>query len=221
MRRFLIISSLILCGMSRAGTEEENIPPVLPPADAPQSKPDDGPVVPEPASAPVPAKVDCSEPQKETIAGRCVCDKPKPVIQYKTKIVEKPVIKYKTKTVDRPVVKYKTRVVETYVDRPVEKTVYVDRPVDRVVERTVDRVVEKSVPGTFKHHNVSLFYGRGPNGVDRVLYERRDGVKEYKFLVGDGDVGALQYTYRFTEAFNGSVMGITNETYMGGVGLSF
>lgn len=219
MKRFLIISSLILCGMAKAGGEqEETIPPVLPPV-APQSKPDDGPVIPEPSPSTAPAKVDCSEPQKETISGRCVCDKPKPVIQYKTKIVEKPVIRYKT--VEKPVVKYKTRVVETYVDRPVEKTVYVDRPVDRVVEKTVDRVVEKTVPGTFKHHTVSLFYGRGPNGVDRVLYQRKDGVKEYQFLVGDGDVGALQYTYRFTETFSGSAIGITNETYMGGVGISF
>lgn len=220
MKRFLIISSLILCGMSKAGKEEENIPPVLPPADAPQSKPDDGPIIPTPTANPTsdPAKSDCSDkPQKETINGRCVCDKPKPVIQYKTKIVEKPVVRYKTKTVEKPVIKYKTKVVETYVDRPVEKTVYVDRPVDRPVEK----IVMKTVPGEFKHHNLSLFLGRGPNGVDRVLHVRRDGTKEYEFYNATGDVGAAQYTYRFTETWNASIMGVTNETYMGGVGISF
>lgn len=218
MKKFILFACLLSYGTARAGNEEDKVPPVLPPAAPAQSKVDD--VGPTPLPAPAPKKEECAPTeQKETIPGRCICDKPKPEIKILKQVVEKVVTKYKTKVVEKPVVKYKTKVVEVYVDRPVEKTVeknvYVDRPVDRVVEKTV------TAPGEVKRHNLSLFYGRGPNGVDRVLHVRKDGTKEYEFYNATGDVGALQYTYRFTETWNASALGVTNETYMGGVGLSF
>lgn len=211
----LVFAVLSLISSSSFAGGDGPTPPELPPRDAAEFEQDlTDPEAGKPVKA---AKAACS-PKKDYVEGKCVCEKTpcKPKIVEKKVYVEKPVIKEVIR--ERPVIK------EVIREKPVirEKTIVKDRPVEKIVERTVDRVVTQFVE---RHHMLQVGYGRGPDGVAPVLYERRDSRKEYKFYQEYGNVWAGMYTYSFTAfetvPMSASLLYISNDTKMGFVGFRF
>jgi len=138
------------------------------------------------------------ESAKEVLEGKCLCEKP---ACPEAAPVVKTVVKYKTKT----------------ITKTVDKVKYVDRPVEKIVERIVSKDSE------YKKWNITLFYGKGPEGFDRVL-NRKDGgdYPEYTMYRNYGDLYIGTLSYRFTESWNVSGLYIfPNDTRAAGVGYSF
>lgn len=113
----------------------------------------------------------------------------------------------------------KPKIVTKVVDRPVEKVVI--KVVEKPVEKEVIKVVEKPVDAEIKHFRVAAYYGQGPEGLERIIYKKKDGTREYQVLQNQGDVGAIEANYRIDENWDVGGMYISNDTKLIGLGFSF
>jgi hypothetical protein len=218
MKKLVFAVLSLVSSYSFAGGDG-NTPPELPPRDGAEFEQDlTDPEAGKPAKpAKAAGKSECG-PKKDYIEGKCICEKTpcKPKVVEKKVYVDRPVIKEVIK--ERPVIK------EVIREKPVikERTVIKDRPVEKIVERTVDRVVTQYVE---RHHQLLFGYGRGPDGVAPVLYERRDNRKEYKFYQEYGNVWGIMYNYSFTAfetvPMSAGLLYISNDTKMGFAGFRF
>lgn len=139
----------------------------------------------------------------------CQCETSKSC-EDKVKYVDREVVKWKTKTVEKKVpgpVKYVDRTVETPA-----KTVYVDKPVEKIV------YVNKECPGCTNNKNWSLgmLMGEGPSGVHVYKYGN-----EYRAREGGGILMGIDLSYRFMEHWNVGGLYINNDTKMFRVGFNF
>ena len=197
LKKFLILSTSVVmfCGIGLAGGDPPEVTPrVKEKLPTPVSE-DEG--VNTPTPTPKPQKADCGPQVSDMVEGKCLCQKNQCLACATCKKTKCPAAKPK-----------KCPAVEKAAPCP-------SCPEPQIKE------VEKRVPAEYKRWNITAYYGRGPEGMDRTLYKPREGYGEYREYKNYGDVLGVSGSYRFTESFNATAMYITNETYLGGVGVNF
>jgi len=96
------------------------------------------------------------------------------------------------------------------------------KPKVKVVKYTQRQYIEKEV---YNKHSLDLFVGLGPYGFVTDYYETEDRKNEYALRKEkDKSVGGViggAYRYKFSPSYNGSVLILSNETFLIGGGLSW
>lgn len=221
-RKFLILSAsaVVFCATGFAGGDQ--VPPEVTPRvkeslPAPVEE-SDGVNAPTPTKSPAKApkkdKTVCGPNGQEMVEGKCMCEKPSCPAVQKCAACKKCAPCKKTVCPKAAPAKKCASCPEPAPAKPCPSC-----PEPTVKEVKVETKVRDDT--AYDRWNITGFYGKGPEGVDRVVYRDRAGGREYKAYRDYGDVFGGVLSYKFTRSFNVSGMYLSNETKMVGLGFSF